>query len=463
MLIERFFVEGLAHASYLLVSDGEAAVVDPKRDVDDYLEAAANHNAKIVAILESHPHADFASGHVELSQRTGATIYVSHLVEAQYAHCGARHGETIRVGNAQITMLETPGHSPDSLSFYAQENDERAVFTGDVLFVGDVGRPDLRDATADPRAMAEALYDSLNEVLFVLPDDTIVYPAHGAGSLCGRKIGGAPSSTIGEEKRENWANRFQNKADFVTAMLDKLPERPAYFSYDVGVNLKGARPLSEVPRPTEIKAQEISRGTQIVDARDAWAYGKAHLPGSLNVGVQSPMFSTWAGFFVKPDVPLVLIVADEAGAQKAWLELARIGFENVVGYVIADENAWREANLNVRVTSQLEPCSLCDWVEDGHAVLDVRGPGEWNQDHLEGAFSLPLPQLLQRLDEVPRGQISVLCGSGYRSSLAASLLELAGVKATNVPGGWSAFAQCDCQEPDAFDVTYPQNELAADY
>ena len=224
MFIERFFVEGLAHASYLFGSEGEAAVVDPRRDVDEYIEAASRHGARIVAVFETHPHADFASGHVELAQRTGAKIYVSHLLAATYEHVDLRDGDKVKVGYLEVTGLETPGHSPDSMSFYVEGGETPWLFSGDVLFVGDVGRPDLRDATDDPHAMAEALYDTLNR-FWQLPGATMVYPAHGAGSLCGRKIGGAPSTTIAAEREQNWATRFSTREEFVARTSSVRPWR----------------------------------------------------------------------------------------------------------------------------------------------------------------------------------------------------------------------------------------------
>ena len=456
MFNERFFVEGLAHASYLFGDNGEAAVVDPKRDIEDYLAAAERHGARIVAVFETHPHADFVSGHVELAQRTGATIYVSEKVDAEYPHQGLKQGEEVSVGSLRVRALDTPGHSPDSMSFFVEGGGEPIVYTGDILFVGDIGRPDLRDATADPSAMAHALYDTLHQVLFTLPDDTLVYPAHGAGSLCGRKIGTAPETTIGAEKRTNWANNFPDRDAFVAAMTSNLPDRPAYFAYDVAQNLKGAAPLSTLPRPQEWQPQalrEVSPDVLLLDTRSADAYGAGHLAGSLNVGVGSAMFSTWTGFFVTPETRLVLIVETPAEADKAWLELVRIGYDTVIGYVLADKAAWEAAGLLVRSTPQMDVCDLKAWLERGNGLLDVRTPGEWGEGHVEGARWIPLPELPARLSELPQGAVATMCGSGYRSSLTTSLLERAGVgDIANVRGGWSAWTQRDCAEPDAQDL-----------
>lgn len=456
MFVERFFVEGLAHASYLFGKDGEAAVVDPKRDVDDYLRAAERQGAKIVAIFETHPHADFVSGHLDLAAQTGAPIYVSRAYPAAFPHRDLAHGETVSVGGLAVVGLDTPGHSPDSMSFYVEDGGERAVFSGDSLFVGDVGRPDLRDMHADPRAMAEALYDTLHEVFWKLPDDTVVYPAHGAGSLCGRRLGSAPSSTIGNEKIGNWANQFRTREAFVEAMVSNLPDRPLFFRSSPFVNVAGPRPLAEVPKPAPLTPEALRERlgeVLLLDTRPADVYGAAHLAGSLNVGRQLPVFSTWAGTFAAPEQPLVLVVSSAAEVEQAWLDLARIGYERAVGYLVADPEAWRAAGLEVRETPQIEVCCVGEWMREGRALLDVRTPGEWEQGAMAGARWIPLPHLPERLAEAPAGPLAVMCGSGYRSSLATSLLERAGrTDMVNIRGGWSAYSQRHCAEPDSQDL-----------
>lgn len=456
MFVERFFVEGLAHASYLFGKDGEAAVVDPKRDVDDYLDEAARHGAKIVAIFETHPHADFVSGHLDLAQRTGAPIYVSEKYPAEYPHRDLKHGGSVSVGGMEVIGLETPGHSPDSMSFYAEDGEERVVFSGDILFVGDVGRPDLRDMHADPSRMAAALYDTLHEVFWRLPDDTVVYPAHGAGSLCGRRLGSAPSSTIGAEKKSNWANQFETRPAFVEAMVSNLPDRPIFFYHSPFVNLRGPRLLHEVPKPAALAPaalKEEQAGAVVLDVRSAREYGERHLEGSLNVGLELPVFSTWVGSFVKPDDPLVLVVSREDEVERAWLELARIGYENLRGYLVADADEWRAAGLSTRETPQLEVCCVDDWVREGRQLLDVRTPGEREGGSVPDSHWIPLSRLPERLRDVPPGPLAVMCGSGYRSSIATSLLERAGRRdVVNVKGGWSAYTQRECREPDARDL-----------
>lgn len=456
MFIERVFVEGLAHASYLFGKDGEAAVVDPKRDVEDYLETAARHGARIVAIFETHPHADFVSGHMDVAERTGAPIYVSEKYPAQFPHRALRHGEVVVVGGLRVNALDTPGHSPDSMSFYLEEGDDRVVFSGDTLFVGDVGRPDLRDMHNDPRAMAAALYDTLHGVFWRLPEETVVYPAHGAGSLCGRRLGTAPSSTIGAEKRNNWASRFRTREEFVDAMVSNLPDRPIFFYHSPFLNLAGPLPLADVPKPERITSERLYAqfcDALILDTRTADAYGAGHLAGSLNVGLQLPVFSTWVGTFVQPNQPLVLVVDGPKEAENAWLDLARIGYERVAAYLVADTAGWRAAGVDVREIPQLEVCCVDQWVKEGRKLLDVRTPGEWNAGAVAGAVWIPLTKLMERLAEVPQGPLAVMCGSGYRSSIACSLLERAGrTDIVNVRGGWSAYSERECAEPDTQDL-----------
>src|SRR5580765_3312269 len=321
MFEKRFYVEGLAHASYLIGDNGEAAVIDPKRDVDDYIETAQRENLKIVAVFETHPHADFVSGHVELAQRTGSAIYVSHLAPAQYKRSVLRAGDTVKVGSVEIAALETPGHSPDSMSFLVRVAGKPvSVFTGDTLFAGDVGRPDLRDSEEKPTRLAAALYDSLFNKLLALPDDLKVFPAHGAGSMCGRKISSAPFSTVGQERTFNWALQIKDSETFVRTMVENLPDRPAYFSHDVQVNLDGAPPLSSLAALRSLTEaqlkEEAGRGAVVIDARSAPFFGAGHFAGSLNIGLSSSLFSTWVGFLVPFGKPLALVVGSGDNAQK---------------------------------------------------------------------------------------------------------------------------------------------------
>lgn len=455
MFLKRYFVEGIAHASYLVGDGGEAAVIDPKRDVDEYIADAAAAGLKIVAVLNSHPHADFASGFKELAARTGAKIYTSHLAPTKYDCVKARDGQRIKLGELEIEIIETPGHSPDSLSFLVRENGQpTVVFTGDLLFVNDVGRPDLRDAESDPTALAGALYDSLFKKILSLPDDVKVYPSHGAGSLCGRALGSAPFTTVRQEKQMNWAAQIKDRAEFIKQMLANLPDRPAYFSFDVGLNLKGAPALSELPALHALTESELKQaaadGAVVLDTRHAALYGAGHFPGSLNIGLGSAMFATWTGFFVPGNSQIVLVVSDASAVEKARLALARIGFDRVLGYVDADV---------IEQTSQLTQLSAYDLKSEHNEpsyVLDVRTAGEWQSGHIDAAKHAPLARLAGRLQEVPKDRrVAVICGSGYRSSLAASLLMRAGYnRLANVMGGMSAYTETKCDEMHPADLVF---------
>ncbi len=449
MFEQRFFVEGLAHASYLIGDSGQAAVFDPKRDVDDYLETARRENLKIVAIFETHPHADFVSGHLELSRRTGAPIHISHRAPATYPRSAMRDGETVRVGSLEIRCLETPGHSPDSMSFVVEAAGKPlCVFTGDTLFVGDVGRPDLRDAEEKPMQLAEALYDSLFGKLLSLLDDTKVFPAHGCGSLCGRKISSAPFTTIGQERLINWALQFKDRDEFVRAMVGNLPDRPAYFSHVVQVNLDGAPPLGSLPELRPLTEEELKaaadRGAVVIDTRSAPFFGAGHFPGSLSLGLGSNLFSTWAGFFVPFGKPIALVVGSPDSARRARHELARIGYDNIIGYIEAD------SLTHTRQLSQLGVDELHFALKRGEAprLVDVRTSGEFEAQHIEGAIHIPLPSVPRRLAELPKTDtVAIICGSGYRSSIAASLLSVAGFsRVQNVMGGMGAYL--DTQPPE---------------
>ena len=443
MYLKRFFVEGLAHASYLFGADGEAAVVDPKRDVDDYIAEAEREGLRIVAILNSHPHADFASGFRELAERTGAKVYVSHLAPAKYEHVAAKDGDRIKLGSLEVEFLETPGHSPDSLSFLVRENVRPiAIFTGDLLFVNDVGRPDLRDADEDPSALAGKMYDSLFQKILPLPDEVKVYPAHGAGSLCGRAISDAPFSLVGQERKLNWALQISGRHEFVRQMTANLPDRPAYFSYDVGLNLNGVAPLGSLPPLQKLDKNEfadaVKNGTAVIDARSAGEFGAGHFPGSINIGLGSPSFSTWTGFMISGNKPIALVLASESDAKKARLDLARIGFDNVVGYITADTLTENQTLPQISVR-ELE-ASL---KSDGPLVVDVRTPTEWKSGHIDGARHLPLSAFARQEVDLPKDQkIAVICGSGYRSSIATSLLQARGYKdLANVTGGMTAYTE----------------------
>jgi hydroxyacylglutathione hydrolase len=441
MHIERFFVSGLAHASYLVASGSEAVVVDPERNVEGYVAYLAKNKLKLIGIFLTHPHADFVAGHVELSARCGAPILISERAPATFVHHDVREGDRIPVGLLEIEVIATPGHSPDSISLCLFESGiPVALFSGDTLFAGDVGRPDLRDREISSHELAAMLYSSLFDKLLKLPADVKVYPTHGAGSLCGRRISSALFTTIGQEAATNWALQLNDRARFVEATVANLPERPPYFARSVAINLSGAPFLSDRPKVarlqlSEFKALEQEGGT-ILDVRPPAVFGEAHVAGSVNIGVASPSFSVWSGFFVNPDLPISLVVEYETEAQQAQLELARIGFDQVVGFITVDD---------LDETQQISQIGARDFLTSlesprRQVILDVRSAQEWGQDHLEGAIHIPLPQLLRRVGGFSRKvPLTVVCGSGYRSSIAASLLGSEGFeRLSNVMGGMHA-------------------------
>ncbi len=438
-------------------------MVDPRRDVDEYLAVAQAQGMKIVAILETHPHADFVSGHLELAKRTGAKIYVSHLAPATYGHVPAREGDTIRVGPLEIEVIETPGHSPDSLVYIVRDHGggRATLFTGDTLFVGDVGRPDLRDADQKPAALAEALYDSLFRKLLALPAESRVLPAHGAGSLCGRNISQAPSSTLGEERRTNWALQLPDRAEFVKRMLASLPDRPQYFAHAVAMNLRGARALDKLERPWPLPEADIARhareGAVVLDTRSSAAFGRGHFPGSLNVSMDLALFSTWTGFFVPPGRKIALVVEDESDAPRARLELSRIGNHEIVGYI---------EGRTLTATEPLPQMHAVDYREareKGNVarLLDVRTHGEWDAFHVEGAIHIPLPVLTRRMKQLAKNEpIAVICGAGNRSSIAASLLLPDGFQIVeNIVGGVAAYREAERMEWHPADLVLPGEEI----
>src|SRR3984957_6352061 len=373
MHIERFFVPGLAHASYLVASGNEAVVIDPERVVGGYLAYLARNNLKLTGIFLTHPHADFVAGHAELSDRSGASIFVSEKAPATFVHRDLKEGDRLAVGIVELEVIETPGHSPDSICLSVLESGVPvALFSGDTLFAGDVGRPDLRDGEVGSQELAAMLHDSLFDKLLKLPSEVKVYPAHGAGSLCGRQISSAPFTTIGQEKATNWALQLSDPQKFVEAMVNNLPDRPAYFSRSVIINLQGAPPFSQLP---EIKRLDIAEfeavhrdGATVLDLRAPALFGDAHVAGSLNIGIASPSFSVWCGFFVNPDLPIVLVADHESEVKRAQLELARIGFDQIVGFISADD-----LSETMQIT-QIGARDFLELVKSGQrpTVLDVR-------------------------------------------------------------------------------------------
>jgi hydroxyacylglutathione hydrolase len=456
MYFKQFYLGCLAHASYMIGSDGEAAVVDPRRDVDSYIEEARAQGLEIRHIIETHLHADFVSGHRELAHRTGAKIYFGAKAGAKFEHVPVREGDEIRMGHVLLRFLETPGHTPESVSILvidrAVSDVPKAVLTGDTLFIGDVGRPDLLGATMTAQELAGMLYDSLHGKLLTLPDSVEVYPAHGAGSLCGRNISSETSSTIGQQRQFNYALKPMPKEDFVRMMTTDLPEAPRYFARDVAINRGGASELGELPEPAALEARDVEalqrKGAIVLDTRPAAQYGAAHVPGSLHIGL-SGQFASWAGALVSPQAPILLVAEDEEQVREARVRLARVGIENVAGYLAGGILEWDRAGLPLTTTEQIGVEELGARIREGRAlrVVDVRRPGEWQAGHIADAVHVPLNTLGQHAAELPKGQpLAVICAGGFRSSIGTSILEQLGfTRVTNVVGGMAAWKSANLE------------------
>ena len=458
MYFEQFYLTCLAHASYMLGSEGEAAVVDPQRDVDIYLKAADEQNLKIRHIFETHLHADFVSGHKELAARTGAKIYIGAQANAEFPHVPLTDGFEVKMGAVRLRALETPGHTPESICLVITDQEKSAqpsaVLTGDTLFIGDVGRPDL-SRTHTPPELAGLLYDSLHKKLLALPDAVMVYPAHGAGSLCGRAMRAERSSTIGQERLTNYALQIASREEFIAQLTTNLPARPDYFLEDAEINRSGAATLTELPplpglSPAEVQAL-LQQNANGLDVRPGDDFAAGHVPGSIGIAL-SGQFASWAGGILGIHSKPILIGDSDAQIEEARLRLARVGIEDLRGYLAGGFAAWRKAGLPVAKTAQISAQELNQKLRGGSwraaDVLDVRREGEWQAGHIAGVQC-------RALDTFPHGMpaldgerpVAVHCKSGYRSMIACSLLERAGhSNAINVAGGFDAWHAAELPE-----------------
>lgn len=451
MYFRDFFVDDLAQASYMVACEKtkKAAVIDPERNVSVYIEEAKARGFEITHVLETHLHADFISGHVELAKRTGAKIYIAKSANAAFDHQPVQQGDEIEVGNLLIKILETPGHTPESLCFTitdtAKSRTPQMVFTGDTLFVGSVGRPDLFGADK-AKELAEQLYESLHGRLLELPSDTQVLPAHGAGSFCGAGMGAERVSTIGKEKSMNCSFVGKSKKQFVDDLLSNLPLTPTYFRNSAHVNRSGPALLGEkLPGValTQEKAQAlIQEGAIPIDTRDKTPFGEGHLPGALFSQLGS-QFATWVGWVTKPDNSFFFVLDRAEQYPQATWSLLRIGFDRVAGYLEGGMDAWRKKGQPIEVLPQISVEELQRRLhssEEKPLVLDVRTTAEWNGGHIVDAQHIPLSTLAGRNDLQKTGPIAIICGSGFRSSIASSLLARQGHRnLINVVGGMNAW------------------------
>ncbi|HJZ68026.1 MAG TPA: rhodanese-like domain-containing protein [Blastocatellia bacterium] len=447
MYFKQFYLGCLAHASYLIGSDGEAAVVDPQRDVDQYVAEAEAQGLKIRYVIETHLHADFVSGHRELAERACAKIVFGKKAGATFPHRAATDGEEIEIGKVILRILETPGHTPESISILVIDREvshrPQKVLTGDSLFIGDVGRPDLvgsKGYTAEQ--MAGMLYDSLHGKLLKLDDQVQVYPAHGAGSLCGRNMSKETSSTIGEQRRFNYALQPMTREEFIRMMTSDLPEAPAYFSRDAEINRTGAAALEELPRPAELSPEEVDRFLRedclILDVRASAPYGNGHIHGAINIGLGG-QFASWAGTLIPLETRIVIVADDRGEVDQAVTRLARVGIENVKGFLGGGMYVWDRAGFPAATTPQMPVDELRHQIEENRnlQIVDVRRSGEYNNCHVPRATNVTLAHLKEQASILnSKLPVAVICASGYRSSAATSILERCGFSQVfNVVGG----------------------------
>lgn len=451
MYFQQFYLTCLSHASYMLGSEGIACVVDPQRDVALYIDEARAQGLAIKYIIETHLHADFVSGHRELADCTGATIYLGAKAGATFPHIDANDGGEIRFGRVILKFLETPGHTIESISIAVTDLDRGdkpfAVLTGDTLFIGDVGRPDLAP-NLTPQQLAAMLYDSLHQKLIPLGDDVEVWPAHGAGSLCGKAMRPERQSTIGKERALNYALRARTKDEFVKLLTAELPERPGYFALDAEINRSGAPALTTLPplallSPEDLLAKQAT-GAIVLDTRPTQQFCAGHIPGSVHIAL-SGQYASWAATVLGLDKKIILVAEDAEQLDQSRTRLARVGIEHVIGALDGGMANW--TNRPVAEIGQVT-------VDDLHRelahfqVIDVRRQPEFDDGHIEGARLMPLHKLESMLGSLDRDRpIAVHCKGGYRSAIAASLVQRAGFQnVMNVIGGFDAWRACGLPE-----------------
>ncbi len=450
MLIKHFFLGKIAHSSYILAGNNTCAVIDPQRDVDVYVREARAQGVRITHILQTHLHADFVSGHLELSRLTGAKIHVAKSANCAFEHVPLSEGDEIAIEDMRLRVLETPGHTPEHLSFVvsdaARSPEPVCVFCGDTLFVGDVGRPDLFPGIAEE--LAGKLYDSLHGKLLRLPDYCEVYPAHGAGSLCGRAMGAKQQSTIGYERRFNAALKIEGRDAFVRSLTQDMPPAPDHFSRCSDVNRLGPALMGDLPRLEELDIGEFRKrmekpGTQVLDVRGYHAFGSQHIPGSWHIDLKGN-FPTYAGWVLPTDGDILLVADNYQAAEEAGLWARRVGVDRIVGCLDGGILAWATGGLPSSSVPQLSSQELHERVNarGSFVLLDVRAPSEFEDNHIAGAVNIQVSSLRTRHAELDREKrILLICSSGNRSSLGASILLRQGFRnVANVAGGMTGYS-----------------------
>lgn len=448
MYIQQIYTGCLSEAAYFIESNGEAVVIDPMRDTNAYLEIAKDHTATIQYIFETHFHADFISGHLDLAKETGATIVYGPNTKADFNFHLAKDGEIFKIGNITLEVIHTPGHTLESTCYLLRDENGKAycIFTGDTLFVGDVGRPDLSSGNLSKEELASIMYDSVQNKILPLPDDVIVYPAHGPGSSCGKNIGSETTSTIGSEKKNNYALQPQTREEFIKSVTDGLEEAPPYFSINARINKEGYENLDEIKAkglralPVEEFKTKVDQGCVILDTRDGAEFTNGFIPGSISIGLDG-RFAEWAGSLLSFDEPMVL-VTPVGKEEETLIRLARVGFDKVEGFLKGGFEAWKNADEKIDLIINVEADELGMDIpfDEKLTVVDVRKFSEFADGHVKEAINIPLAEMkdVAQIAQLEEDQnLYVHCASGYRSVIASSLLKRQGYhNLRNVVGGW---------------------------
>ena len=470
MILEQIVSKGLAHYSYLLGdrAAGQCVVIDPRRDVEIYLDIAKQNEMRIANILETHVHADFVSGSLELSARTGSPISVSASADVKFDHIPLKDGSKISLGPLELEVIHTPGHTPEHICFLvsggAGSETPWALFSGDLLFAGEVGRPDLLGEKIE-ETLVHQLYDSLHDRVLTLGDDLLVYPAHGAGSPCVASIGDRELTTIGYEKHNNPTLQIRAKDEFIQAVRESLSPAPSYYQRVKKINSKGPEVYGNLPSIPPLSAQEfqeltLEKGAVVVDGRELTAYGGGHIKNAIHIGLRASFpiwageildetFPIWAGQMIDPEGKIGLVLPEDGRLEEAQLYLFRIGIDNLGGYLREGFRTWLEAGLDFVRTEQMSVYELSQQIQAGAElqILDVRRQREWANGHIPGAKQIYVADLQDQMDQLdPALPVVTYCGTGYRASIASSLLEQEGFQVRNIPGSMSAWRQAGFPE-----------------
>jgi glyoxylase-like metal-dependent hydrolase (beta-lactamase superfamily II)/rhodanese-related sulfurtransferase len=448
MLIQQIFTEKIAHSSYILAGDKTCAIIDPRRDIDIYINITRELGIKITHILETHLHADFISGHIDLSKRTGAPIYAPEKAKCDFKHVLLSEGDSIEIEDIKLDIVETPGHTPEHISYIVTDTtrgkEPVAVFCGDTMFVGDVGRPDLFPGRAEE--LASKLYDTLHEKLLKLPEFCEIYPAHGAGSLCGRAMASKRSSTMGYEKKFNYALLIDDRPEFIESLTNNMPSAPDHFSRCTEINRIGPELLKKLKIPEALNNGEFKSKMEnalVLDVRSFESFGGQHIPNSYNIDINSN-FPTYAGWLIPPEKNIILVSDNYTQAFDACQQLHRVGLDKIQGYLEEGMYGWVTEGFNAKHVPQISAPELNERIHRGEKmiIVDVRERSEYDDFHIEGAVNIPVHELRERHTELnPEDETILICGSGQRSGMGCSLLLRHGFdNIMNAAGGMTGYA-----------------------